>query len=84
MFFALGTNHYTWKVFLKMQIHSHVGFPDIIACDQSPQFNTRKDNLLSINKPGKQDYGVDSDILLDTNEIYYSYLCKCYYKVKDD
>lgn len=31
----------TWDAFMETWFHLYVGFPDIIACDQGPQFKTK-------------------------------------------
>lgn len=76
---------HVWRAFLNIWVSVYVGYPDYVAIDQGPQFQSHEFKSF-LNSAGIQlrPSGIESHNALGNGERYHSYLRSVYHKVRDD
>lgn len=68
-----------WAALLKICANAYIGYPDLIAVEQSPQFTSDQwATILVTHGITMRHSGVESYIALVVGKRYYSYLCQVY------
>lgn len=75
----------TWNAFMMVWVSVYIGFPDVIAVDQGPQFESLEwTNLVKAAGITEQSSVVERHNALGVGENYHSYLRRVYHKVIGD
>ena len=84
-FLAKETAEETWKTFMSIWVCVYIGFPDIMATDQGPQFKSSLwENLVNMAGIRQNFSGVQSHNALGVGERYHSFLRQIYRRVRHD
>lgn len=74
-----------WGCMTRIWFHVYMGFPDVIAHDQGPQFTSEEwKGLLQLHGITSKASGVESHNALGTNERYHRFLRNVFAKIRAD
>ena len=83
-FLRSGTADETWDRLMRIWVSVYIGFPDTIASDQGTQFQSQRwRSLLLMAGIKHKSSGVQSHNAIGAGEIYHSFLCHIYRKVRE-
>ena len=82
-FLSNETAKETWNTFMRIRVCTYIGFPDVMATDQGPQFKSdRWSNLLNLAGITHHPSGFQSHNAFGVGERYHSFLRGIYRKAR--